>query len=256
MKGSEDSMSSITKRTPSKASKRNATGSLYPSHGATRIAIRGVNWEVYDVLSEAIYEGSPVKLNYDGRDMELMVASRIHEQIRMIFSGFIIEVAMAWSVSLSSSGQTIWKRLELACGLEADQCYHFCPEKIAAVGSATKRWSRDIADYPNPDMALEINSSPPQVDRTGIYTSLQIAEIWRLDGKEVTIEQLGEDGIYAKVEMSRFLPVKAVEIHRWIVEEDWSEQTAWSLRLRAWLRRLSRTRKPQAKRPRRRKNDT
>ena len=74
-------------------------------------------------------------------------------------------------------------------------------------------------------------------------------------GDDVTIQQLGEDGTYVRAEMSRFLPVKAVEIRRWIVEEDSNDQTAWFRRLRAWLRRISRTRKPQAKRPRRRKND-
>ena len=107
----------------------------------------------------------------------------------------------------------------------------------------------DIADYPNPDLAIEIDISPPEVDREGIYESLQVAEIWRFDGDEVTIEQLGEDGTYVRAEMSRFLPVKAVEIRRWIVEEDSNDQTAWCLRLRAWLRRIARTRKPQAKRP-------
>ena len=112
----------------------------------------------------------------------------------------------------------------------------------------------DIADYPNPDMAVEIDISPPQVDREGIYKSLKVAEIWRFDGEDVTIEQLREDGTYAVAEMSRFLPVKAVEIRRWIVEEDSSDQTAWCLRLRAWLRRISSRRKPTMKRPRRRKN--
>ncbi len=86
----------------------------------------------------------------------------------------------------------------------------------------------DIADYPNPDLAVEIDISPPEVDREDIYKRLQVAEIWRFDGEDVTIEQLREDGTYAVAEMSRFLPVKAVEIRRWIVEEDSSDQPAWS----------------------------
>ena len=42
----------------------------------------------------------------------------------------------------------------------------------------------DIADYPNPDLAIEIDISPPEVDREGIYKSLKVAEIWRFDGEE------------------------------------------------------------------------
>ncbi len=57
----------------------------------------------------------------------------------------------------------------------------------------------DIAEYPNPDLAIEIDISPPEVDREGIYKSLQVAEIWRFDGEEVTIEQLREDGTYVTV---------------------------------------------------------
>jgi hypothetical protein len=67
--------------------------------------------------------------------------------------------------------------------------------------------------------------------------------------------QLGEDGNYAVAEPSRFLPIKAVEIRRWLVEEDSTDQLAWTLRLRAWLRRISRTRKSSTRRPRRRKSD-
>ena len=158
--------------------------------------------------------------------------------------------------SISASAQTTWKRPEAARGLEADQCYHFDPKKIRLVAAARKRGSMDIADYPNPDMAVEIDISPPQVDRDSIYKSLQIAEIWRFDGNEVTIEQLAEDGSYVGAEMSRFLPIKAIEIRRWILEEDWSEQTAWCLRLRAWLRQIARTRQPQAGRARRERRMT
>jgi hypothetical protein len=248
-------MSTVARQKPSKARRQGAIRSLDPSLGAKRIAIRGVGWEVYDVLSDAVREGAPVRVTYDGKDLEIMTTSDIHEQFKVIFGRFVDEVSTAWVIPVSSSGQTTWKRPELARGLEADQCYHFLPEKIALVAAAVKRRSLNIAEYPNPDMAIEIDISPPQVDREGIYQSLKVAEIWRFDGQDVTIEQLREDGTYVKAELSRFLPVKAVEIRRWIVEEDWSDQTAWCLRLRAWLRRISRTRKPQAKRPRRRKTD-
>ena len=153
------------------------------------------------------------------------------------------------------AGQTTWKRPELARGLEADDSYYFLAEKLPVVAAALKRRSKDIADYPNPDMAIEIDISPPAVDREDIYKKLQVAEIWYFDGEELTIEQLGEDGTYAVASQSRFLPIKAIEIRRWLVEEDSTDQLVWSQRLRAWLPRISRTRKPTTRRPRRRKAD-
>ena len=100
------------------------------------------------------------------------------------------------------------------------ECYYFLPEKLAAGRRGLERGSEDIADYPNPDLAIEVDISPPQVDRAGIYAALRVAEIWRLDGDRVIIERLTPEGTYEAVDASGFLPVRAEEIRRWIIEED------------------------------------
>ena len=71
----------------------------------------------------------------------------------------------------------------------ADQCYYFLPEKLAADAAALERGSDDIADYPNPDLAIEVDISPPAVDRAGIYAALGVTEVWRFDGQDVVIER-------------------------------------------------------------------
>ena len=40
--------------------------------GDQKIVIRGVGWDVYDCLSEAIGEDQHVRLTYDGEDLEIM----------------------------------------------------------------------------------------------------------------------------------------------------------------------------------------
>ena len=262
-------MSAITTREPSKATRQKPSKAarrkpskvpVEPAVGVpdrrgaeTRIAIRGVEWKVYDVLSDAVGEGSHVRVAYDGKDLEIMTKGQVHEYFRDLFGQFVNEVCNALRIRKVPTGEATWKRPEILRGIEADQSYYFQPEKVPVVLAALKRRSMDIADYPNPDMAVEIDISPPQVDREGIYKSLKVAEIWRFDGEDVTIEQLREDGTYAVAEMSRFLPVKAVEIRRWILEEDSERSNGLVPRLRAWLRRISSRRKPAMKRPRRRK---
>ena len=49
------------------------------------------------------------------------------------------------------------------------ECYYFLPEKLAADALALAQGSDDVADYPNPDLAIEVDISPPQIDRAGIY---------------------------------------------------------------------------------------
>ena len=248
-------MSTVTRRKPTKARAKRVIRPLDRGDAETRIVLRDVGWEVYDLLSDAVGEGQHVRMAYDGKDLELMTTSRIHEYFKDLFGQFVAEVSNELAIPRSPAGETTWKRPEVSRGLEADQCYYFLPEKLAADARARARKSMDMADYPNPDLAIEIDISPPEVDREDIYKRLQVAEIWYFDGEDVTIEQLGEDGTYAVASMSRFLPVKAGEIRRWIVEEDSSDLPGLVRRLRAWLRRIARTRKPTPRRPRRRKAD-
>jgi Uma2 family endonuclease len=248
-------MSTVTRQKPSKARRERAIRTPDAGDAETRIVFRGVGWPIYDALSDALGEGSRVRMIYDGKDLEIMTTSNFHDFLIYTIGLFIYEVARAMDIQIIATGQATWKRPEIERGLEADATFFFRPEKIRAVAAAIKRRSMDIADYPNPDLAVEVDISPPAVDRESIYKKLQVAEIWYFDGNDWGIEQLGVDGTYAVAEQSRFLPVKPAEIRRWIVEEDSTDLLAWGSRLQAWLRRIARTRKPPTRRPQRRKAD-
>jgi Uma2 family endonuclease len=99
-----------------------------------------------------------------------------------------------------------------------------------------KRKSNNVADYPNPDLAIEVDISPSQVDRPGIYAALNMTEVWRFDAQGVTIERLNEDGTFSAIEISGFLPIRSDEVARWVLEEDTSDIRDWMRRLRAWVR--------------------
>jgi hypothetical protein len=43
--------------------------------------------------------------------------------------------------------------------------------------------SNNMSDYPDSDLAIEIDLSPSRIDRPGIYRALQVPEIWRLRKK-------------------------------------------------------------------------
>ena len=142
-----------------------------------------------------------------------------------------------------ASGEATWNALAASRGLEADLSYCFDPEKVRIAREALARKSMDPADYPKPDLAVEIDISPSQVDRPGIYAALNVAEIWRIqrDGR-VVIEHLQPDGSYAPVEASRFLVISAGEIHGWLTAEDVGQEEVWYCRLNQWamgLRRMA-----------------
>jgi Uma2 family endonuclease len=226
-------MSTITIPAPTAASSR------HPSTGIPaeqRIAIRDIPWDLYDRLSDAIGEGQNVHLAYDGKDLEIMTVGPTHEDAKEFLGRFVNAVAFEVRIRCRGLGQTTWKRPDVGRGVEADLCYFFDPEKLAIIADARARRSNIVADYPNPDLAIEIDISPSQIDRPGIYRALKVPEVWRFNGESLVIEQLGQDGTYIPTDSSRFLPVRADEVLRWIRDEDLSDEIDWELRLREWAR--------------------
>jgi Uma2 family endonuclease len=199
-----------------------------------RVVYRGVDWSFYERLVGAIPEGSNIHVDFDGRDLEVMSNGPNHEDVKDSLGQFVKVIAEEMAIPCKGLGETTWMRPGLPRGLECDLCYYFQPEKLAEV--ARLRGSNDVSGYPNPDLAIEVDISRPQVDRPGIYAALGVAEVWRFDGKKLMIERLTPDGTYAAVDASGFLPVRAEDVRRWLVEEDSQDESAWARRLRAEIR--------------------
>jgi len=199
-----------------------------------RVVFRGVDWVFYEHLVDLIPESSNIHVDYDGKDLEIMGNGPNHEDVKDTLGYFVKVIAEEFQIPCKAYSQTTWKRPEVSRGLEADQCYYFQPDKLAAAAQA--RRSNKVADYPNPDLAIEIDISRPQVDRAGIYAALKVAEVWRSDGEQVVIERLTPEGTYTAVETSGFLPVRAEDVRRWVLEEDCTDEISWARRLRAEIR--------------------
>jgi Uma2 family endonuclease len=203
-----------------------------------RVVIRDVDWAFYEQLVDSIPPGANIHADYDGKDLELMSLSGLHDVMKKRLGRFAELVAEELEIPCTGLGQTTWKRAVIARGLEADECYCFAADKLTMIAEAVARWSEDIADYPNPDLGIEVDVSPSRIDRPSIYAALSVAEIWRYDGRtrRIVIERLSPDGIYQAAEQSSFMPVRAAEVSRWVLEEDARDGSQWARRLRAWVR--------------------
>lgn len=227
--------------TPTKPAPATAAPASTPATipGDQRIVIRGVDPDLYHRLSEVIGEHQYIRLIYDGRDLELMTIGPIHEDFKELFGSFMRALMLCLGIDLLPGGQTTRRTASADRGLEPDLSYYFDPEKLQAVRSALARRSNNPADYPAPDLAIEIDVSEPKVDRPEIYRALSVIEVWRFDGRQVTIEQLQADGSYAGATSSRFLPIGPAEIQRWLVDEDSAHRLDWERRLNQWAAGLA-----------------
>jgi Uma2 family endonuclease len=199
-----------------------------------RVLVIDATWDEYESLVEQIGDTRNCRIAFDGKDIEMMTLGPFHERQKSLLDWFIMIVASELKIERQPMGSTTWKRKKLKRAIESDVCYYFDPAKLTAAAAAAH--SDDVDLYPNPDLAAEVDISPPKIDRPGIYGALQVPEFWRVRNKTVSIEQLGPDGTYAPVPRSRFLPVRAEDVTRWVFSEDSSSMVAWEGRLRQWVR--------------------
>ncbi len=202
--------------------------------GETRILVAGASWRLYKSFVENLPESSSIRTAFDGRDMEIMVKGPVHDHFARLLELFVMAVAGALGIRIKPQGETTWIRPEIERGIEADNCYYLEPAKIASALAALSRRLNDVAAYPNPDLAIEVDISAPQADRAAIYAAMGVAELWRFDGQTLTIERLDEHGRYHPVEQSGFLRVRADQVPRWLTAEDVSDYDAWIRRVREW----------------------
>ncbi len=221
-------MSTITKI----ASSQSAT-TLVPDE--ERGVMRDVSWEFYDRLSDAVGEHSEIHMAYDGKDLEIMTLGPKHEQSRGLLGSFIEAVAEGLEVDFRPAGSTTWKRAAKRRGVESDQCYYFQRTKLEASDAAASRDSNDVGDYPDPDLAAEIDISTAKIDRLKIYAALKVSEVWRFKEGAISIERLRPAGVYREVTESGFLYVRPDEVTRWLADGKSGSRLAWKRRLQDWI---------------------
>ena len=159
-----------------------------------RVVIIDVTWDDYESLIDQIGEARSCRVAFDGKDIEMLTLGPFHERQKSLLDWFIMIVAGELKIERQPMGSTTWKRKKLARAIESDLCYYFDPVKTAAAAAAAR--SDDVDLYPNPDLAVEVDISPPKIDRPGIYAALEVPELWRARKQSVSIEHLGPAGEY------------------------------------------------------------
>ena len=202
----------------------------------TRVVIADVTWNDYARLVDAVAEGENCRVAYDGKDVELMNVGPVHDSYSEILGLFVNLIAEELQIDLRGARSTTWSRRKLKRGIEADLSYYVDAAKVAAFDAALARRSEKIKDYPNPDLAVEVDISRPKIDRQGIYAALQVSEVWRVFEEHVSIEQLQSDGKYVAAVSSRFLSVTPDDVERWVLREGARGSVTWKQRLREWVR--------------------
>jgi len=196
-----------------------------------RVVLHNVSWETYTALRRNLGE-SPVRLTYDGSNLEITSPSRWHEFAGRFLGRMVAMLAFELRIPIATGGSTTFQRGDVKRGLEPDECFWIAHEPDV-------RGKRDIniGIDPPPDLAIEIDISPSRLDRPQIYAALQVPEIWRFDGENLHVEIRQADGTYLPGETSKsfpFLPVHELMQFLLRVEHDGEMQAM--LAFVEWIR--------------------
>lgn len=203
---------------------------LQPS-GEERVVLRGVPWEVYEALRD-IESSWHVRMTYDEGILELMSPSDDHEWIKRLVGQMIEAFTEELSIPRRSFSATTWKRRKPDKGLEADECYY-----ILSHPKIRSKRNIDLAVDPPPDLALEVDLRPGEVQKSRVYAALGVPEIWRWEDDGLQAYSLESDGQYAPREFSLNLPMLRVkDLEQFIDFEQASDESAWIKAFRVWAR--------------------
>lgn len=199
-----------------------------------RAVVEPVTWEEYHALMDAREAaGRHFRLTYDRGSLEIMSTSNLHERLKkllaLLIEGWLDETGGHY---VPSGGVTI-DREDLDRGFEPDECYY-----VQNWSAARGLGEIDFAKLP-PDLTVEAEVSRSAVGRLPLFAAFRVPEVWRYDGKKVTILLLGPDGAYHESATSRAIPAfPFADAPRFLATAATDSFADISRAFRAWVRAL------------------
>ena len=203
-----------------------------------RHLISGVDWAFYEQLVDSIPEGVNIHVDYDGKDLEIMVLSPFHDGEKKLFGQLVEAVAQELEIPYKSAGR------RPGSGRKSRAAW----SRTKATSSEPKSWRQ------RPRRKGEDPGRLPTIP-TPIWQSRSTSLLPRSIGRESTprcrLPRSGDSTAksskssssdWVKTDLTMrsrrvdSLPIRAEEVRRWVVEEDSSDESAWARRLRAWAR--------------------
>ena len=170
------------------------------------LVLRGVGWEDYEELLEAVGEASGLRISYDQGTVQIMTLGAEHENYSRLIERLVDTLSLRLRIRVLSFGSATMKKRRRRQGLEPDGCFYV--QTAAAIGNKLRL---DFESDPPPDIALEVDLHHESVSKFPIYAALGIHEIWRYDGISMKIHHL-ERGEYLPSDSSRALPMLSADI--------------------------------------------
>lgn len=167
---------------------------------AQRFLLRGVAWEEYHTIAEAL-SGRHVRLTFDRGTLEFRTISPLHGHLSRLIARMIFVLTEELGLPVKSFGDMTVGREDLERALEPDECFYITHE-----ADVRSKEHLDLATDPPPDLAVEIEVTHAPRNRLAIYAALGVPEVWRFHHDVLTAHCLDENGEYQSSVTSQVFP--------------------------------------------------
>jgi Uma2 family endonuclease len=165
------------------------------------IVLENIDWTTYSQLLHAFGRYPGIRLTYDRGQLEIMSPILRHDRDSRFLMRLIEALTEELDLPLLPGGSTTLRRRVHQQGGEPDECFW-----IANAARMAGRQRIDLRRDPPPDLAVEVDVSRSSLDRMGIFATLGIPEIWRLQGNKLTFHVRSADGKYRRAARSQSFP--------------------------------------------------
>lgn len=165
------------------------------------LTLRNVPWTEYEALLEAVGEARGLRFFYDEGTLQIMTLSSEHENYAELIKRLVDRLSAKLRIEILFFGASTMKRQDRNKGTEPDGCFYV--QTAVAIG---RKIQIDFNVDPPPDIVIEIDVHHDSLSKFPLYASLGVPEIWRYDGRALTMYRLEREQ-YVSVPSSAALPV-------------------------------------------------
>lgn len=117
-------------------------------------------------------------------------------------------------INIAPYGSTTFRLKRRRKGLEPDECYY-----VQHADEVARIRDLNLKRNPPPDLAIEIDITSRSVEREPVYAGLGIPELWRFDGRRLSILKLMPSRKYRPIKNSIAFPfLKMPEFERYLLQ--------------------------------------
>lgn len=167
--------------------------------GEQRVVLRGLSWEAYLQILDALPQSRSARLTYDDGVLEITVPSETHEFSGRLIECFIRAMVELMGLRMKTMGSTTMNYPQLEKGAEPDNAYYIQNQPLV------KGREVDFSQDPPPDLVVKVDITHTDIAKNRFYADLGVPEFWRFDGKVWRIYQC-QEGVYVEVEVSPTFP--------------------------------------------------